>query len=1128
MLAARTWQRKYTPDDGDLVRLFYVPALEDAKSYDRLTGYFNAGALALAARGIEGLVRNGGHMRLVVGCTLPPDEIEAIEKGAKLRDRVERHLKERSLAPPDSSAADALELLAWMVAHGYLDVKVAVPCDAERRPIPADGIFHEKAGIVTDRAGDRLAWNGSLNETPSGWRHNWESINVYTSWGPEPGRVADEEANFARIWGNKANRVIVLDTPEAVRRDLMRFLPESDQPARLRESGKEPPAATPVVPATEPDGAPADDRTERVVDLRSRVWAFIGRAPALPDGGAQLGEATAAVVPWPHQVRAFERLYAQWPPRLLIADEVGLGKTIQAGLLLRQAWLAGRARRILILAPKAVLRQWQIELREKFNLNWPIYDGRQLVRYSSPALRGNETRSVDADAWHTEPVVIASSQLMRRRDRAKVLLEEAAPWDLVVLDEAHHARRRAAGSAQEGGPNALLGLMQNLQARTDGLLLLTATPMQVHPIEVWDLLSLLGLPKDWTAPAFLRFFEDVAETSPSVDAVERMARLFRAAERQFGEMTEPDARRITGLSGLLARRVLRALRDRASIPRRQLETAERRAALTVMRSHTPVRHLVSRHTRELLRRYHSKGLLATPVAERRVEDRLVEMTAGERALYDAVEDYIASTYNQAAAAERTAVGFVMTIYRRRLASSFQALRTTLQRHLDVVGEAGDASSGEGAGDPSAALFGGLNEDVSDDETSEEARDADEVALLEQRALAVEEAADIRTLLDGIGVLPPDSKLRELKNVIRELRKGGFAQAMVFTQYTDTMDFLRDELGRQASLADGDERTRLDESGAGGADVSRGAVRPQGALRLMCFSGRGGEIRSSGGEWSTVGRDEVKRRFREGEADLLLCTDAAAEGLNFQFCGALINYDMPWNPMRVEQRIGRIDRLGQAHPAIRIVNLHYEGTVETDVYRALRTRINLFEAVVGPLQPILAQLPRTIAGAVLSGRGRGGERAGRSVTERVPESDGDGRADVVEAIERQVREVQASGFDIDATVDTDVTMPARAPSPIAMQDLDRVIAAPDLMPPGTDIQPLGHREYGLLAPGMDERLRVTTNPTYYEEHSESVELWSPGNPLFKAPEFVQEAKDDDFPQGATLKALLDGTGGRRDP
>lgn len=176
----------------------------------------------------------------------------------------------------------------------------------------------------------------------------------------------------------------------------------------------------------------------------------------------------------------------------------------------------------------------------------------------------------------------------------------------------------------------------------------------------------------------------------------------------------------------------------------------------------------------------------------------------------------------------------------------EAIEKGAKRHLDVVGEAGDASSGEGAGDLSAALFRVLDEDVSDDETSEEAREADEVALLEQRALAVEEAADIRTLLDGIGVLPPDSKLRELKNVIRELRQGGFARAMVFTQYTDTMGFLRDELGRQDFLADGDEQMRMDESGGGVAEVSRRAVRPQGALRLMCFSGRGGEIRSSGG------------------------------------------------------------------------------------------------------------------------------------------------------------------------------------------------------------------------------------------------------------------------------------------
>ena len=151
MLTERSWNLKYTPDDGDLVQLFYVPALQDAVSYDRLTGYFSAGALALAARGIEGLVRNDGHMRLVVGCTLEQPEIEAIESGERLRETVERRLSAAPLTPVDAVAAGALELLSWMIARNYLSVRVAVPCTADRTPIPSDGIFHEKAGIVQGR-----------------------------------------------------------------------------------------------------------------------------------------------------------------------------------------------------------------------------------------------------------------------------------------------------------------------------------------------------------------------------------------------------------------------------------------------------------------------------------------------------------------------------------------------------------------------------------------------------------------------------------------------------------------------------------------------------------------------------------------------------------------------------------------------------------------------------------------------------------------------------------------------------------------------------------------------------------------------------------------------------------------
>ena len=207
-------------------------------------------------------------------------------------------------------------------------------------------------------------------------------------------------------------------------------------------------------------------------------------------------------------------------------------------------------------------------------------------------------------------------------------------------------------------------------------------------------------------------------------------------------------------------------------------------------------------------------------------------------------------------------------------------------------------------------------------------------------------------------------------------------------------------------------------------------------------------------------------------------------------------------MRVEQRIGRIDRLGQKHSVIRIVNLHYEDTVETDVYRVLRNRIGLFETVVGRLQPILAQLPRTIADATVSGNDR----------------DAAARADVAEAIERQLRQSEAVGFDLDAVLNDDLAMPDRPPSPIEMEDLDRLIASPGLLPPGTEIKPMGKREYSLLAPGMPAPLRVTTNPEYYEANAESVELWSPGNPLFRAPEFVAECEQ--WRIGNTLAKMLD--------
>ena len=603
LLSAKDWLTKYTPEQGDMVTGFYIPALKCAVRYDRSTGYFSAYALALAARGIEGLVRNGGRMRLVVGCTLKPQDLAAIQQGADLRDTVEAALLTEPLGAGDPAAIDALALLAWMVAKGHLDVKVAVPCDEARKPIAGLGLFHEKAGILEDGAGNRLAFCGSINETEFGWKHNWESFHVYTTW----------------------------------------------------------------------------------------------------TGG---------------------------------------------------------------------------------------------------------TAHVQAE----------------------------------------------------------------------------------------------------------------------------------------------------------------------------------------------------------------------------------------------VEDYIGSTYNNAAAQERTAVGFVMTIYRRRLASSFYALIKTLDRRLAAVG---------GRMPPGQDANLAIDEDIPDDELADEAMDTDQAADLERRALALEETGDIGALLVAAKRLPHDTKAGVLIEVLREPREQGYTQAMVFTQYTDTMDFLR---GRIAEAL-----------GAG----------------VICFSGRGGEVPTPAGDWQVISRESTKQRFREGRAEIMVCTDAAAEGLNFQFCGALVNYDMPWNPMRVEQRIGRIDRLGQEHPVIRIVNLHYEDTVEADVYDALRHRINLFQSFVGRLQPILARLPRAIAEVSL------GRPADRELA----------RANLVTDIESGLTAAEQAGFDLDEVTAEELDEPPRPPAAYGLAELGALLGRPELLPPGVVSKVLGSRDWSWLAPGMAGPVRVTTDPDYFEQHPDSTELWSPGSPVFPAPDAV---------------------------
>ena len=254
------WQCKYTPSDGDLLQKFYIPVLRCAVRYDRTTGFFSAETLAAASLGVEELVRNNGRMRLIAGCTLDEEEVSAIRKGSPVRDTVEASLLRSPFGHDSGVVPDGLELLAWMVANGYLEVRVAVPCDpATRQPCPGHALFHEKAGIVEDKTGDRLVFNGSLNETLSGWTRNWDTFHVFRSWKDDAAHLDADEHSFQRLWANREPTAIVLELGQALRQSLLHFMPaEGELPKRLQahkpagQDGQEKAAtAEPVAPVTE-------------------------------------------------------------------------------------------------------------------------------------------------------------------------------------------------------------------------------------------------------------------------------------------------------------------------------------------------------------------------------------------------------------------------------------------------------------------------------------------------------------------------------------------------------------------------------------------------------------------------------------------------------------------------------------------------------------------------------------------------------------------------------------------------------------------------------------------------------------------------------------------------------------
>ncbi|MFO5439466.1 MAG: helicase-related protein, partial [Dolichospermum sp.] len=538
--------------------------------------------------------------------------------------------------------------------------------------------------------------------------------------------------------------------------------------------------------------------------------------------------------------------------------------------------------------------------------------------------------------WNSQDLILASSHLVRRKERMQELLA-AEPWDLVILDEAHHARRKSPQNRKET-PNRLLELMQQLKDKTQAIILLYATPMQIDAIEVFDLLNLLGIQGHWSyGDNFCNYFESLP-SSVKPEILNFWQVMSNDYFQQGGKPCSRLQQFLNQQDKILAYKMQDLWQLGKKISNHKQLLADEgfintsRQYLTV---NTPLKDLMFRHTRDTLRQYYQRGLLAQDIPSRIVQDNAISLEINrEVPLYQAVSNYVRHFYRLAQKDKRTCRGFLMTLYRKRLTSSFYAIKASLQRGLDCLLTKQGSFITE---DDYADIDEANDAVISGMESFFEEVDPQEIQYL-------------KDLLQEFENTGEDSKLSHFIQVLRQ-ELSQRESAIVFTQYTDTMDYLRD------------------------------ALKELYGSQVACYSGRGGELLkvdssrytansqqptvNSEPTWCVVPKEEIKRKFRQDEIKILLCTESASEGLNLQNCGVLINYDMPWNPMRVEQRIGRIDRIGQRYETVRIHNFYYDGTVEAKVYRKLRDRINAFATVVGNLQPILAKVPTFIEQAAMS-------------------------------------------------------------------------------------------------------------------------------------------------------------------
>lgn len=597
--------------------------------------------------------------------------------------------------------------------------------------------------------------------------------------------------------------------------------------------------------------------TEQIVaGLKPSTWKDIERlallveAYELPLMDSSVALTSAKVDLLPHQIVLVHRIASTQPRRFLVGDEVGLGKTIEAAMTLRELNSRGEMQRALMVVPAGLVENWRQELNQVFNLDFEVFGS-----------EGDITdRKSNAFAKHHR--IIASVDTLKRPARVKRLLE-APKWDLVVFDEAHHLSAYRNGTKVKKTEN--FKLAEALRDHTRDLVLLSATPHQGDHFRFWMLIRLL-------APSLFSDPEDMVENRHRLNAV--------VIRRTKADACAPDG------SPLFARRSV-----------------------------------------------HTEGF---------------DLSVEERLFYDALLEYLRDGYNLAEQQgnKGRALGFVMTIFQKIASSSFAAVRQTLRKRLLALtiheaierDEILDVDGRDRLFDEARAMIRRMN-DLSDDSIG---RAAAERILADVKFILLKKRKEKLTDLEGYddseagAASGEDSAVSLVTVCLPEERRRIQDLLERFPKSMETKTRTLLEALGQFWKQNPDEKVVIFTTYLGSVDTLQESIEET-------FDGKGVEVLKGGDHGA---KTAAQKRFKKKDGPrILICTAAGREGINLQFARVLINHDLTWNPMDMEQRAGRIHRYGQQSTA-QVYNLVARDTIEGQIFLLLEEKLQAIAETLG--------------------------------------------------------------------------------------------------------------------------------------------------------------------------------------